>query len=75
VSLKGEEHFFCLGFHEWRFLFFFFSNEHQKRDLVRPFDRNLSHSSLPVIRERERERERVKSQRSARESLETKKSR
>jgi hypothetical protein len=51
----------------------FLTNTKKKLDLVRPFDRNLSHSSLPVTRERERER--VKSQRSALlESFETKKS-
>ena len=38
---------------------FFLTNTKKKLDLlVRPFDRNLSHWSLPVIRERERERER-----------------
>ena len=51
----------------------FLTNTKKKLDLlVRPFDRNLSHSSLPVTRERERER--VKSQRSALlESFKTKK--
>ena len=57
-----------------KFLFFLLTNTKKKLDLlVRPFDRNLSRSSLPVTRERERER--VKSQRSALlESFETKKS-
>ena len=57
-----------------KFLFFLLTNTKKKLDLLaRPFDRNLSHSSLPVTRERERER--VKSQRSALlESFETKKS-
>ena len=56
-----------------KFLFFLLTNTKKKLDLlVRPFDRNLSHSSLPVTA---RERERVKSQRSALlESFETKKS-
>lgn len=45
-----------------KFLFFLLTNTKKKLDLlVRPFDRNLSHSSLPVTRERERERESKKS--------------
>ena len=56
----GKLYTIAVFLHEWRFLFFSFltNTKSKKRDLVRPFDRNLSHSSLPVIRERERERER-----------------
>jgi hypothetical protein len=44
-----------------KFLFFLLTNTKKKLDLlVRPFDRNLSRSSLPVTRERERESKKSK---------------
>ena len=58
---ERREKNFCLGSQNSEILYSFsFRTNTKKLDLARPFDRNLSHSSLPVIRERERESKKSK---------------